>query len=72
MKAIYRSRDNVCIWVFKTRTECNRFMDETIGMMKEERENYYETFSGTFQKIESNMTEECDLDSYTENPLSFH
>ena len=29
-------------------------------------------FSGTFQKIESNMTEECDLDSSRENPLSFH
>ncbi len=29
-------------------------------------------FSGTLQKIESNTTEECDLDSSTENPLSFH
>ena len=28
-------------------------------------------FSGTLQKNESNMTEECDLDSSTENPLSF-
>ena len=44
LKAIYHSRDTVCIWVFKTRTERNRFMDETIGMMKEERENHYETF----------------------------
>ena len=37
LKAIYHSRDTVCIWIFKTRTERNRFMDETIGMMKEER-----------------------------------
>ena len=44
LKAIYHSRDTVCIWIFKTRTERNRFMDETIGMMKEERENHYETF----------------------------
>jgi hypothetical protein len=34
----------VCIWLFKTRTERNRFMDETIGMMKDERKNHYETF----------------------------
>ena len=72
LKAIYHIRDTVCIWIFKTRTERNRFMDETIGMMKEERENHYETFSGTLQKIESNTTEDCDLDSSTENPLSFH
>ena len=44
LKAIYHSRDMVCIWIFKTRTERNRFMDETIGMMKEERENHYENF----------------------------
>ena len=44
LKAIYHSRDTVCIWIFKTRTERNRFMDETIGMMKEETENHYETF----------------------------
>ena len=44
LKAIYHSRDTVCIWIFKTRMERNRFMDETIGIMKEERENHYETF----------------------------
>ena len=38
LKAIYHSRDTVFIWTFKTRTERNRFMDETIGMMKEERD----------------------------------
>ena len=44
LKAIYHSRDTVCIWIFKTRTERNRFMDETFGMMKDERENHYEKF----------------------------
>ena len=41
LKAIYHSQDTVCIWIFKTREERNRFMDETAGMMKEERERYY-------------------------------
>jgi len=36
LKAIYHSRDTVCIWVFKTREDRNRFMDETSGMKKEE------------------------------------
>ena len=41
LKAIYHSNDSICIWVFKTRNERNKFMDETIGMLKKERENYY-------------------------------
>ena len=41
LKAIYHSHDSVCIWVFKTRDDRNKFMDETIGMMKKDRENYY-------------------------------
>ena len=44
LKAIYHSKDSVCIWVFKTREDRNRFMDETIGMLKEERELYFESF----------------------------
>ena len=73
LKAIYHSRDTVCIWLFKTRTERKRFMEETIGMMKDEKERIImKHFSGTLQKTESNTTEECDLDSSTENPLSFH
>ena len=44
LKAIYHSKDYVCIWVFKTREDRNRFMDETIGMLKEEREHYFESF----------------------------
>lgn len=41
LKAIYHSKDTVCIWVFKTRDERNKFVDETVGMSKAERENYY-------------------------------
>lgn len=41
LKAIYHSKDTVCIWVFKTRAERNKFVEETVGMSKAERENYY-------------------------------
>ena len=41
LKAIYHSSDTVCIWVFKTRDERNKFMDETVGMKKEERETHF-------------------------------
>ena len=44
LKAIYHSQDTVCIWVFRTREDRNRFMDETIGMLKDEREEYFESF----------------------------
>ena len=41
LKAIYHSSDSICIWVFKSRMERNQFMNETIGMLKKEREDYY-------------------------------
>ena len=41
LRAIYHSHDSICIWVFKTRNDRNKFMDETIGMIKKDRENYY-------------------------------
>ena len=41
LKAIYHSHDSICIWVFKTRNDRNKFMDETIGMIKKDRENYF-------------------------------
>jgi len=44
LKAIYHSRDSVCIWVFKARKDRNKFIDETIGMLKKEREEYYLKF----------------------------
>jgi hypothetical protein len=44
LKAIYHSKDTVCIWVFKTREVRNKFVDDTAGMLKSERENYYEKY----------------------------
>ena len=44
LKAIYHSKDTVCIWVFNNLVDRNRFMDETIGMMKDQREKYFESF----------------------------
>ena len=44
LKAIYHSKDTVCIWVLKTRDDRNGFMDATIGMSKEEREDQFESF----------------------------
>ena len=44
LKAVYHSQDTVCIWVFRTREDRNRFMDETIGMLKDEREKHFEYF----------------------------
>ena len=34
LKAIYHSKDTVCIWVFKSRLDRNKFVDETVGMKK--------------------------------------
>ena len=42
LKAIYHSKDTVCIWVFKTREDRNKFFDETSGMIKSDREKHYE------------------------------
>ena len=44
LKAIYHSRDTVCIWVFKTRDDRNNFMEETKGMVKADRENHYKKY----------------------------
>ena len=44
LKAIYHSNDTVCIWIFKTRIDRNKFVDDTAGMLKSERENYYEEY----------------------------
>lgn len=41
LKAIYHSRDSICIWILKSRSERNKFIDETVGMLKKERENHY-------------------------------
>lgn len=44
LKAIYHSSDSICIWIFKTKEDRNKFMGETIGMLKDEREKYFEAF----------------------------
>ena len=44
LKAIYHSKDSVCIWVFKKREDRYRFVDETVGMMKDERQMHFENF----------------------------
>lgn len=41
LKAIYHSADSICIWVFAAREERNRFVEETQGMAKAEREAHY-------------------------------
>jgi hypothetical protein len=41
LKAIYHSKNSVCIWVFKTRKERNTFIEETVGMNKNQRTNHY-------------------------------
>ena len=42
LKAIYHSKDSVCIWVFGSREDRNNFVDETTGMLKTEKESHYE------------------------------
>ena len=44
LKAIYHSRDTVCIWVLKSREDRNRFVYETAGMVKSEREQHFKSF----------------------------
>ena len=41
LKAIYHSKDTICILIFKSRIKRNKFMDETIGILKKEREDHY-------------------------------
>ena len=44
LKAIYHSKNTVCIWVFRTREDRNKFMDETVGMKKDDRQKYFDNF----------------------------
>ena len=44
LKAIYHSKDTICIWVFKTRADRNKFMEDTVGMKKDDRQNYFDNF----------------------------
>ena len=44
LKAIYHSKETICIWVFESREDRNRFMDQTAGMLKDAREKHFESF----------------------------
>ena len=44
LKAIYHTKDTVCIWVFKSRNERTKFVEETAEMKKKARENHYLLF----------------------------
>ena len=44
LKAIYHSDDSVCIWIFESQEDRNRFMEETVGMMQDEREAYFREY----------------------------
>jgi len=43
LKAIYHGPDSICVWVFETRDDRNRFAEETAGMNKAAREAVFET-----------------------------
>ncbi|RJY10293.1 hypothetical protein D6201_08405 [Aurantiacibacter aquimixticola] len=42
LKAIYHGTDSVCVWVFATREDRDRFVEESAGMKKAEREALFE------------------------------
>ena len=44
LKAIYHSKETVCFYLFKTREVRNKFIEETKGMNKEDREKIYELY----------------------------
>ena len=44
LKAIYHGEETVCIWTFESRKGRNRFVDETIGMVRDDRQNHFEKF----------------------------
>ena len=44
LKAIYHSKDTVCIWVFNNKDKRNDFIEETVGVLKAERESHYEKY----------------------------
>ncbi len=41
LKAIYHSKDSVCFFILRTVADRNRFMQETLGMNRAEREAYH-------------------------------
>ena len=45
LKAVYHSKNTVCFFIFKTRELRNKFLEETMGMNKSEREKVYEVYN---------------------------
>ena len=45
LKAAYHSKDTVCFFILKTRELRNKFIEETKGMNKSEREKVYEVYN---------------------------
>ena len=45
LKAIYHSKDSVCFFIFKTRELRNKFIEQTKGMNKSERERVYTQYN---------------------------
>ena len=45
LKAVYNSKDTVCFFILKTRELRNKFVEETEGMNKSEREKVYEEYN---------------------------
>lgn len=41
LKAIYHSKNTFCVWLFNSRLERNRFVNETAYMSKEQRQAHY-------------------------------
>ena len=55
LKAIYRSKDSVCIWVFGSSEDRNNFADETTGMLK--KKGKFTMKSTILQKLHSSFIE---------------
>ena len=45
LKAVYPGKDTVCFFILKTRELRNKFIEETEGMNKSEREKVYEIYN---------------------------
>ena len=45
LKAIYHSKDTVCIWVFNSRYDRNNAVEETAGVLKAERDRHYKSIT---------------------------
>ena len=45
LKAVYHSKDTVCFFILKSRELRNKFVEETKGMNKSEREKVYEVYN---------------------------